>query len=116
MMNWVTVTCTTDELDFATSDNAPFLPKDTAELVAYHDKLAAEAIEALKNTPDDVMHNPWSLKNGETTYFTMTKIATLRTMCLNHIWHHRGQLSVYLRLNDIPVPQIYGPSADEGMM
>jgi uncharacterized damage-inducible protein DinB len=116
MMNWVSITCTTDELDFAVGDNKPFEPKDTAELVAYHDKLVTEAIEALKNTPDEDMHKPWSLKNGETTYFTIPKIATLRTMCLNHIWHHRGQLSVYLRLNDIPVPSIYGPSADEGQM
>ncbi len=116
MINWVTVTCTTDELDFATSDNKPFEPKDTTELVEYHDKLVGEALEALKNTADEDMHKDWSLKNGEITYFTMTKIATLRTFCFNHIWHHRGQLSVYLRLNDIPVPAIYGPSADEGQM
>ncbi len=116
MMNWVSVTCTTDELDFAVGDNKPFEPKDTAELVEYHDKLVGEAIEALKNTSDEDMHKDWSLKNGETTYFTMSKIACLRTMCFNHIWHHRGQLSVYLRLNDIPVPSIYGPSADEGQM
>ena len=116
MMNWVTTTCTTDELDFAKSDYKPFAAQTTAELVEYHDKLVAEAVETLKNTPDEAMHDPWSLKNGDTTYFTITKIAVIRTMCLNHIWHHRGQLSVYLRLNDIPVPQIYGPSADEGQM
>jgi uncharacterized damage-inducible protein DinB len=116
MVDWITETCTKDELDFATMDYKPFEPKTAAELVEYHDKLIGKALEVLKNTSDEDMHKPWTLKNGETVYFTMTKIATIRTMCFNHIWHHRGQLSVYLRLNDIPVPQIYGPSADEGQM
>jgi uncharacterized damage-inducible protein DinB len=116
MVDWVADTCTKDEIDFAAGDYKPFEPKTTAELVEYHDNLVAKATEALKNTSDEDMHKPWTLKNGETVYFTMTKIATLRTMCMNHIWHHRGQLSVYLRLNDIPVPSIYGPSADEGQM
>lgn len=116
MVNWITVTCTSDELDFAGGDYKPFEAKSNAELLEYLDKNAAEALEALKNTSDEDMQKPWSLKNGETTYFTMPKIATLRTFCLNHVWHHRGQLTVYLRLNDIPVPSIYGPSADEGQM
>ena len=116
MIDWVNETCTKDELDFAAMDYKPFEPKTTAELVEFHDKLVVSALETLKNTSDEDMHKAWSLKNGETTYFTMTKIATIRTMCFNHIWHHRGQLSVYLRLNDIPVPSIYGPSADEGQM
>ncbi|MBK7706732.1 MAG: DinB family protein [Acidobacteria bacterium] len=116
MVNWVTVTCTTSQLDFAAGDYKPSNATNADELVAELDKLAAEAVEALKNTSDDQMHEPWSLKNGDATYFTMPKIATLRTFCLNHIWHHRGQLTVYMRLNDIPVPSIYGPSADEGQM
>jgi uncharacterized damage-inducible protein DinB len=56
------------------------------------------------------------MRNGEQVYFTMPKVAVMRTFVMNHIIHHRGQLSVYLRLNDIPVPSIYGPSADEGAM
>lgn len=116
MVDWITETCTKDELDFATMDYKPFEPKTTEELVEYHDKCVAQATEALKNTSDEDMQRPWTLKNGETTYFTMPKVVTLRSMCFNHIWHHRGQLSVYLRLNDIPVPSIYGPSADEGTM
>jgi uncharacterized damage-inducible protein DinB len=70
----------------------------------------------LKETSDEQMNEIWSLKNGEHLIFAMPKIATLRTFCMNHIWHHRGQLTVYMRLNDIPVPSIYGPSADEGQM
>lgn len=116
MFNWITTTCTTAQLDFAAGDYKPSQATSAAELVAELDKLYAEAVEALKNTSDDQMHEPWSLKNGDVTYFTMSKVATLRTFCLNHIWHHRGQLTVYMRLNDIPVPSIYGPSADEGQM
>jgi uncharacterized damage-inducible protein DinB len=116
MVNWITVTCTKDGLDFAAGDYTPYEPKTTAELLEFHNKNVAEAIEALKNTSDEAMHQDWTLKNGETVYFTMSRIATLREMCFNHIWHHRGQLSVYLRLNDIPVPSMYGPSADEGQM
>lgn len=116
MVAWITMTCKTDELDFAAQEYKPFEPKTTAELVEYLEKNAAEAVEALKNTSDEEMHKNWSLRNGEQIYFTMPKVATLRTFCMNHIWHHRGQLSVYMRLNDIPVPSIYGPSADEGQM
>ena len=116
MFDWVTETCTKSELDFATMDYKPFEPKTTDELVEYLDKCVAQATEALKNTSDEQMKEDWTLKNGEQVYFTLPKINTLRTMGMNHIWHHRGQLSVYLRLNDIPVPAMYGPSADEGAM
>jgi uncharacterized damage-inducible protein DinB len=115
-VDWVNETCTKGEVNVAGMDFTPVEPQPPAELVEFHDEKVAAALEALKNTSDEDMHKPWSLKNGEITYFTMTKIATIRTMCLNHIWHHRGQLSVYLRLNDIPVPAMYGPSADEGSM
>ncbi len=58
----------------------------------------------------------WSLKSGGATIFTMPRLACVRAFILKHSIHHRGQLSVYLRLNDVPVPQIYGPSADETQM
>ena len=57
----------------------------------------------------------WTLKRGSETLFTVPKAAVLRTMLLNHLIHHRGQLTVYLRLNDVPLPPIYGPTADEAM-
>ena len=62
------------------------------------------------------MMQPWSLKQGAQTFFTMPKVAVLRTWVMNHSIHHRGELIVYLRLNDIPVPGVYGPSADENTM
>ena len=116
MINWATVTCNSVELDFSTMDNTPFEPKTTAELVEYLDKQVAEAVAALQTTSDEAMMEPWTLRNGETVYFTMPRIQVLRGMVFNHAIHHRGQLSVYLRLNDIPVPSLYGPSADEGQM
>lgn len=116
MFSWTISTVTQSELDFAKFDYKPSEPQDTAELVALLDKNVAEALEALGSISDEKWFEDWSLKNGETTYFTMPKAAVMRSMVLNHIIHHRGQLSVYLRLNDIPVPAMYGPSADEGQM
>jgi uncharacterized damage-inducible protein DinB len=115
MIGWATVTATTEQLDFAT-DYKPFAPKTNAELMEFFEKHLTEAIKALENTSDEAMMQNWTLRNGETVLFVMPRIQVLRGMVFNHIWHHRGQLSVYLRLNDIPVPSLYGPSADEGQM
>ena len=116
MYGWTNHTLEESELDFAKMDYTPYVPASTEELVSFFDKTYASAIESLKRTSDETFMEPWSLKNGEQTYFTMPKVAVMRGMVLNHIVHHRGQLSVYLRLNDIPVPALYGPSADEGIM
>jgi len=116
MHGWTKPTVDDPELDFAKMDYKPYEPKTTEELVAHLDKNVNEAIEALKNASDEAWFEDWSLRNGEQIYFTIPKIAVMRGMVLNHIVHHRGQLSVYLRLNDIPVPAMYGPSADEGQM
>jgi uncharacterized damage-inducible protein DinB len=64
--------------------------------------------------PDPALFATWTFKNGEHEIFTMPKIAVLRSFIMNHMIHHRGQLSVYLRLRDVPLPAIYGPTADEG--
>jgi uncharacterized damage-inducible protein DinB len=74
---------------------------------------AAEARNAIAAASDADMMVPWSLKSAGRTIFTMPRAAVLRSFVLSHIIHHRGQLSVYLRLNDIACPPIYGPSADE---
>jgi len=116
MFGWTKPTLKQDVLDFATGDLVPFEPKTTEDLLAFFDDHIATAKAVLAETPDEVFMTNWTLRNGETEYFTMPKIAVMRTFVLNHIVHHRGQLSVYLRLNDIPVPSIYGPSADEGQM
>src|SRR5215204_1951526 len=116
MSGWVAVTATTDELDFNAKEYKPFDPQSTSEIVELFDTNLKSAIAALENLSDEEMMKDWTLRNGEQIYFTMPKIQCLRGMCFNHIVHHRGQLTVYLRLNDIPVPAVYGPSADEGQM
>lgn len=116
MFSWTPATLQHAELDFATMDYKPFEPATTADLVEYLDKTVAEAIDVLRNTSDEQFLETWTLRNGEAVYFTLPKVAVMRSFVMNHIIHHRGQLSVYLRLNDIAVPSIYGPSADEGQM
>jgi uncharacterized damage-inducible protein DinB len=116
MVGWTGPTLDHPELDFAKMDYKPFEPNTTEELVEFFDKNLAEAVQVLKNMTDERFVESWSLRNGETIYFTMPKIVAMRSFVMNHIVHHRGQLSVYLRLNDIPVPSMYGPSADEGTM
>ena len=76
----------------------------------------AKARAALAGASDPDLMKPWSLRQGELAFFTMPKIAMLRTFVMNHMIHHRAQLGVYLRLNDVPVSSTYGPSADENGM
>jgi uncharacterized damage-inducible protein DinB len=116
MFSWTAATLQHPELDFSKMDYKPFEPQSNEQLLEFFDKNVTEAIDVLKNTGDEVFMENWTLRNGDAVYFTMPKIATMRSFVMNHIIHHRGQLSVYLRLNDIAVPQIYGPSADEGQM
>jgi uncharacterized damage-inducible protein DinB len=68
----------------------------------------------LESAENEALMQPWTLRKGDQVAFSLPRVAALRAMILNHIIHHRGQLSVYLRLNDVPVPSVYGPSADEG--
>lgn len=113
---WGYEACTADEIDVAPEGKEPPKPHvHTARgtLLAAFDTNVAKAREAIAGTDDANMMRGWSLKGGGQTYFTMPKIAVLRAWVLNHNVHHRGQLSVYLRLLDVPVPSIYGPSADE---
>ena len=67
----------------------------------------------LENTYDAALENHWTLRFGERVFFTRPKLGVIRDMCLNHMIHHRAQLCVYLRLLNVPVPQVYGPTADE---
>ena len=85
-----------------------------AELLSRFDAEVASARQALASKNDAEYMASWSLKRGAQVMFSMPRIGAVRTFVMSHTIHHRGQLSVYLRLNDIPVPAIYGPSADEG--
>lgn len=101
--------------DVATAPPTPEL-KSRSELLSAFDKNVASARKAISGATDAQLMMPWSLKAGEKTIFTLPRAAVLRSFILNHTIHHRAQLGVYLRLNDVPVPSIYGPSADEGNM
>jgi uncharacterized damage-inducible protein DinB len=112
--SWTTMTLTTSELDFAAAPYAPTQVETTQDLLNIFDKATAEARTALAGVSDEELFKPWTLRNGEHQIFSLPKIAVLRSFVMNHIIHHRAQLTVYLRLNDVPVPGLYGPSADEG--
>lgn len=114
MTGWAVDTIEKDSFDLAASDPAARkIAASRAELLERFDKAVANARAALASAEDGPLMQPWSLKSGEKVFFTMPKVVVLRSFVFNHCVHHRGQLSVYLRLNDIPVPAMYGPSADE---
>jgi uncharacterized damage-inducible protein DinB len=116
---WSVPTIAMDELDISpvgTPPYQPFEPKSRQEILDYFDKQIAAAREAIAGASDDHLRKPWTLLAAGKTMFTMPRIAVLRGMIMNHTIHHRAQLTVYLRLLDIPVPALYGPSADEGQM
>lgn len=111
---WVTITLTTNELDLATGGRGK-APANSKELLEFFDKNSKEARSAIEKAADPQWLENWTLKNGSQTLFKMPRIAVVRGFALNHLVHHRGQLTVYLRLNDIPIPGLYGASADEKM-
>lgn len=102
-----------DEFDFASGSFQPFNPRSTAELLEKFERNIEAAAEALRAQPEETMGQPWRLRSGDHVLFEMPRAAVVRFVGLNHVVHHRGQLSVYLRLLDVPLPSIYGPSADE---
>lgn len=104
---------TQDELDFASGDFKPFNPTSAAELLEKFDRNVEAAASLLEKQPDASMGDKWRLRSGDRVLFEMPRAAVVRFVGLNHVVHHRGQLSVYLRLLDVPLPSIYGPSADE---
>ena len=87
-----------------------------AALLAAFDQSVAQARTAIAAKTDDEMMEAWSLKKGDEVILSLPKVGVLRSWLLNHLIHHRGQLSVYIRLKNVPVPSIYGPSADESGM
>ncbi len=102
-----------DEFDFFASTFKSQKRETTAEIVDLFDKQMAEATSLLQTAGDEAMNSIFTLRRGEHVMFQLPRKVVLRTFALNHVYHHRGQLSVYLRLLDLPVPGMYGPSADE---
>jgi uncharacterized damage-inducible protein DinB len=114
--NWLVVSLTQPSLDIAPIGAERYqLPKLTRgqEIVDHFDRNVAAARKAITEVKDEDVGKPWSLLQGGNTIFTMPRAAVVRSVVLNHLIHHRAILCVYLRLNDIPVPGMYGPSGDE---
>jgi uncharacterized damage-inducible protein DinB len=107
---WIKHMIVDSEIDFATFKH--FVPKTTAELISHYDENIEAAKQALQNTTDEALQSSFTLKANGQVLYTSPKIVDVGTT-LNHWVHHRGQLTVYMRLNDIAVPSIYGPSADD---
>lgn len=112
---WLTMTVNQPFYDLSAGDTEARLgpPASGEALLKEFDEKVKQARTALANATDADMMGPWSLKSGGHEIFTMPRIAAIRSFVMNHLIHHRGQLSVYLRLKDVPLPPMYGPTADE---
>ncbi len=114
---WAVAILTRDEYDML-PDGAPargaYAMTTRNALLQRFDAEVSAARTAIVETTDAAMAQPWALKREGRALFTMPRRSALRSFVFNHVIHHRAQLGVYLRLNDVPVPSIYGPSADEG--
>lgn len=109
---WITMTLTTDELDFETSPYQPAPLESNGDLMNYFEKCLEEGRQHLADAKENILDKPWTLRSGKTIYLTEPKREMLRTT-FSQIIHHRAQLGVFLRLLDVPIPGSYGPSADE---
>jgi uncharacterized damage-inducible protein DinB len=107
---WIKHMVTDGEIDFATFKHAA--PKTNKELLDHFEENMAAAKKALESTNDEALQEDFKLKANGQLLYTSKKITDIG-VTINHWVHHRGQLTVYMRLNDIPVPSIYGPSADD---
>lgn len=117
LMSWAVPTIKQDSLDLMPLNGPPLVmpkPQTRDGLLALFDQNARDARLAIADASDEHLQKPWTLMMGGETIFTLPRAAVLRQLVMNHAIHHRAQLGVYLRLNDIPVPAVYGPSADEG--
>ena len=116
MADWGADTLVKDDFDVAPVGAPAYVmptAATTAEVLALFDKSVAAFKKHLAAAENDAMMKPWSLLQAGKPIFTMPRAAVIRSMILNHLVHHRGQLTVYLRMCNVPVPALYGPSADE---
>lgn len=110
---WTTAALTQEELDFSKTDYQPAILTTSAEVLEKFDKAMTDSFELLQNISDGDIKQTWRLRNGEKILMEMPRVGVIRSMVINHLIHHRGQLSVYLRLQNVPLPSVYGPTADE---
>jgi uncharacterized damage-inducible protein DinB len=112
---WVERIITKDEFDVTAPNAFPKVetPKTSKELLDIFDTNIAVVSKYLEQASDETLMKPWTFRMGDKVFFTLPRIAAIRDMAFSHSYHHRGQLSVYLRLLNVPIPGMYGPSADE---
>jgi uncharacterized damage-inducible protein DinB len=113
---WLVMALATPSLDIAPVGGEAFRPSKlttTREIVDQFDRNVAAARESIATVTDEKMGEMWTLLAGGNVIFTMPRAAVVRGVVLNHLYHHRAHICVYLRLNDLPVPGLYGPSGDE---
>jgi uncharacterized damage-inducible protein DinB len=110
---WTSRALASAEFDMATMKREIPEIKTADDLVKISEANIQKAVEDLQKASDEDMMAMWTFKRGDHVIFTLPRAAVIRSMAMNHLIHHRGQLSVYLRLLNIPVPGMYGPSADE---
>src|ERR1700693_3720047 len=116
LAGWANTTITTDSLNVTMDKYQPIVAASQKQILVLFDTGVKESRAAIAGASDEHLTQPWTLAFNGQTVFTMPRAAVLRVSCFNHIIHHRAQLGVYLRLNNVPVPALYGPSADEGAM
>ena len=112
-LKWLNVIVNQDVFEMDPNSYTPFQAGSQSELLETFDANVESAKEVMHNQTDEKLLANWQMKTGGEVTLEMPRIAVIHGFVLNHLVHHRGQLSVYLRWNDIPVPSIYGPSADE---
>ena len=112
---WLIATMKAPSYDVTAGDKEATLstPVSREVLLKEFDQKVKDARARLAAASDAEMMAPWALKQGDYEIFSVPRVAAVRSFVMNHLIHHRGQLSVYLRLKDVPLPPIYGPSADE---
>jgi uncharacterized damage-inducible protein DinB len=110
---WCPALLDQDELDLANSEYEPTVAGSVAELLELFDANVTDFVESVSGRTDEQMLSGWTLRVGDNVLGTQPKVGALRAFILSHTVHHRGQLSVYLRILDVPLPQVYGPTADE---
>lgn len=115
LLLWVEMSIAGEGYDLGADSPAGAEPANTAELLALYDGHAARVREVAAEATAESLAKNWTLRHGDTVFFTMARAAVTRRYAISHLVHHRGQLSVYLRQLDVPLPAIYGPTADEGI-
>jgi len=113
--HWCSATLgsTVFDLDSIPFDPRPRLPASRRALIEEFDGKVSAARSLLASASDGELLTPWTLKKGGQEMFTLPRISAIRSFVMNHLIHHRGQLTVYLRMKEVPLPPIYGPTADE---